>query len=64
VRVRKNGPMLGEVGDLFWSGYAGTYFWVDPVNDMAVVFMIQNPAKSFYYRAALRKLVYDALDGS
>ena len=23
-------PMHGSVGEYYWAGYAGTYFWVDP----------------------------------
>ncbi|WP_369059000.1 serine hydrolase domain-containing protein [Caulobacter sp. 73W] len=32
----------GEVGEFFWDGYASTLFWVDPVNDLAAVFMVQR----------------------
>jgi CubicO group peptidase (beta-lactamase class C family) len=30
------------VGEFFWDGLASTLFWVDPANDMAVVFMTQK----------------------
>jgi CubicO group peptidase (beta-lactamase class C family) len=29
-------------GTFFWGGAAGTWFWIDPVNDLAVVGMIQQ----------------------
>jgi CubicO group peptidase (beta-lactamase class C family) len=29
-------------GSFYWGGAAGTWFWIDPVNDMAVVGMIQQ----------------------
>lgn len=32
----------GAVSEFFWDGLASTLFWVDPVNDMAVVFMTQK----------------------
>jgi len=32
----------GAVGEFFWDGLASTLFWVDPANDMAVVFMTQK----------------------
>ena len=31
----------GSVGDFGWGGAASTAFWVDPVEDMTVVFMTQ-----------------------
>jgi CubicO group peptidase (beta-lactamase class C family) len=55
-------PLDGSVGDYFWAGYYGTYFWVDPQNKMYAVFMVQMPfEKSGPYRRALRELVYGAI---
>jgi CubicO group peptidase (beta-lactamase class C family) len=31
-------------GTLFWGGAAGTWFWIDPANDLIVVGMIQQAA--------------------
>jgi CubicO group peptidase (beta-lactamase class C family) len=31
----------GSVGEFFWDGAETTLFWVDPANDMAVVFFVQ-----------------------
>jgi CubicO group peptidase (beta-lactamase class C family) len=31
-------------GSYFWGGAAGTWFWIDPVNDLIVVGMIQQAA--------------------
>lgn len=54
--------MSGSVGDLFWGGMASTYFWVDPVEDMAVVQMAQMMPSSLYpIRRELRTLVYSSL---
>jgi CubicO group peptidase (beta-lactamase class C family) len=36
-----NGGGLGE-GSFFWGGVHGTWFWVDPVNDIIVVGMLQQ----------------------
>jgi CubicO group peptidase (beta-lactamase class C family) len=41
-----------------WSGYAGTNMWVDPQNDITVVFMIQNNEALASYSARLRGWVY------
>ena len=31
-------------GSYWWGGAAGTWFWIDPVNDLVVVGMIQQAA--------------------
>lgn len=46
-------------GNVFsWSGYAGTNMWVDPKNDITMVFMIQNNEASADYPQKLRDWVY------
>lgn len=49
-------PTAGNV--FSWSGYAGTNMWVDPKNDITMVFMIQNNEASANYPAKLRQWVY------
>ena len=53
----------GTKGEYFWGGAAGTYFFNDPVQDMAVVFMTQvlGAADRIQLRRELRTLVYEAL---
>ena len=52
----------GSNGDFFWGGWASTYFWVDPAEDLAVLFMAQlGPSNSYQNRRQLRTLVYSAL---
>ena len=34
------------VQSFYWGGAFGTWFWIDPINDMIVVGMIQNQAGS------------------
>jgi CubicO group peptidase (beta-lactamase class C family) len=52
---------LGE-GDYYWGGAASTIFWVDPKEDLTVVFMTQLlPSSTYPFRAQLRALVYQAL---
>jgi CubicO group peptidase (beta-lactamase class C family) len=51
----------GTRGDLFWGGAASTYFWVDPAEDLAVVFLTQLlPSTAYPIRRELRTLVYSA----
>jgi CubicO group peptidase (beta-lactamase class C family) len=53
---------LGSVGEYNWSGAGGTTFWVDPKEDLFVVFMMQSPAQRMRYRAALHNMIYGALE--
>lgn len=56
--------ILGSVGEFGWIGSASTAFWVDPTEDMAVVFLTQlTPDWSHPLRRELRVLVYQALTG-
>ena len=52
-------------GTYYWGGAAGTWFWVDPVNDLAFIGMIQNMGGNrpggFDFRDGSAKLVYAAL---
>src|SRR5262245_60276548 len=54
-------PYEGEAGDYFWGGAGGTYFWIDPRNDMFVVLMMQSPKQRVTYRPILRNIVYGAV---
>ncbi len=52
---------LGQ-GDYYWGGAASTIFWVDPVEDMVVVFMVQiMPSGLFNFRGQLKSLVYSSI---
>jgi CubicO group peptidase (beta-lactamase class C family) len=41
-----------------WSGYAGTNMWVDPVNDITTIFMMQNNEASQDFRPLHGQWVY------
>ncbi|MBL8266322.1 serine hydrolase domain-containing protein [Steroidobacter sp.] len=53
----------GSVGDYFWGGATGPYFWVDPQEKLVVVMMLQVADMQLrtHYRSLLRNLVYQAL---
>ncbi len=54
--------MAGSQGDYYWSGVYGTYFWVDPAEDIVCVFMAAAPGlMRLRYRQMMRNLVYQAL---
>jgi CubicO group peptidase (beta-lactamase class C family) len=54
--------VLSGQGESYWGGMASTAFWVDPAEDLAVVFMTQlMPSSTYPLRSQLRQLVYSAL---
>jgi CubicO group peptidase (beta-lactamase class C family) len=55
------GTANSSVGEYNWGGAGGTAFWVDPKEDMLVVFMMQAPSKRTHYRAVLRDMIYASL---
>ena len=49
-------------GDYYWGGAASTIFWVDPKEDMVVIFMTQlMPSATFNFRGQLRNIIYSAI---
>ncbi len=51
-----------STGEHAWGGAASTAFWIDPVEDVVVVFMTQVlPSSSYPIRRELRSLVYQAI---
>ncbi|WER46591.1 serine hydrolase [Cupriavidus sp. WKF15] len=57
-------PVPGSVGDFYWGGALGTYFWADPKEQLVAILMLQanDPATRVGYRALLRNVVYGALE--
>ena len=52
----------GSVGDFSWGGMASTFFWVDPVHDISVVFFTQlSPSSSYPARPELKAILHGAL---
>ncbi len=52
----------GRAGEFMWAGAAGTYFWVDPKEQLVAVLMTQAPGPSrTYYRKLFKQLVYQAI---
>lgn len=51
----------GSVGSFSWSGTSGTYFWVDPAEQLVAVQMIDaKPNTSLPFLQAFRNLTYGA----
>jgi CubicO group peptidase (beta-lactamase class C family) len=49
-------------GEYNWGGAGGTAFWVDPKEDLFVVYMMQSPSQRVRYRAVLRDMIYAAIE--
>jgi CubicO group peptidase (beta-lactamase class C family) len=62
-KVAGMSPVPGSVGEFFWGGATGTYFWIDPQEQMIVVLMLQAPDQRLRYRYLTRRLVYAAVTG-
>ncbi len=54
--------MMGSIGDHGWGGYAETYFWIDPQEEMIAILMSQyQPSQTYPIRKEFRTAVYQAL---
>lgn len=51
----------GSPGEFMWAGYGGTYFWVDPEEDLVAVLMSQQVGERAHYRRLFKTLVYQAM---
>lgn len=52
----------GHVGDFSWGGMASTFFWIDPVADLSVIFFTQLiPSSAYPARPQLKALIHGAL---
>ena len=65
VNVAKT-RLPGTLGEYFWGGAASTAFWIDPKEDLTVVFMTQviGTDARLTLRRDLRTLVYSAMTES
>lgn len=65
LAVRKEtgvSPLIGSTGDYSWGGAYGTNFWVDPKEELVVVFMAHVPgAIRVHYRQVINVLVEEAI---
>jgi CubicO group peptidase (beta-lactamase class C family) len=54
--------VLGSVGDHGWGGYAETFFWIDPQEELIAIQMSQyQPSQTYPIRKEFRTAVYQAL---
>jgi CubicO group peptidase (beta-lactamase class C family) len=63
--VRKDAGVattIGSTGEYNWGGAGGTAFWIDPKENMFVVFAMQSPRNRVAYRGVLRDMIYAAIE--
>jgi CubicO group peptidase (beta-lactamase class C family) len=54
--------MMGSVGQFSWPGASGTDWWVDPREELAVVYLSAAPGPiRWHYRQKINALVYQAI---
>ena len=65
VAVRRHAGMAGvpgTPGEFLWSGAQGTMFWVDPKEEMTVVFLANTPGPiRRHYREVIKTLVLQSI---
>jgi CubicO group peptidase (beta-lactamase class C family) len=53
---------IGSVGEYSWGGAASTVFWIDPAEDLILIFMTQlMPSATFNFRGQLKTIIYPAI---
>ncbi len=54
--------VAGSPGEYWWGGAASTAFWIDPVEDLCVVFLTQfMPSSKYPLRRELRTMINAAV---
>ena len=54
----------GNAGEFYWGGMFSTAFFVDPVDEIIVIFMTQlMPSSSYPVRREIKTMLYSALTG-
>ncbi|MDR3487337.1 MAG: serine hydrolase [Bradyrhizobium sp.] len=61
VRTAQPANTSWPSGEYRWDGFGGTFFFVDPKDDMFAVCMIQTPSQRGRIQAELKALIYEAL---
>ncbi len=57
-----NAAVQGSAGEFMWAGYAGTFFWAEPKEQVCTVYMTQAPSPlRAGYRRLMKELVSQAI---
>jgi CubicO group peptidase (beta-lactamase class C family) len=63
VAVRTSVPpnTSWPLGEFRWDGVAGTFFFIDPADDMFAILMVQTPSERARIQLELKTLIYKAM---
>ena len=61
VRTAHEPNMSPPLGEFRWDGVGGTFFFVDPHDDMLGIVMMQTPSQRGRIQTTVKKLIYEAL---
>jgi CubicO group peptidase (beta-lactamase class C family) len=62
VRTAEPEDIPSPPGEYHWDGVAGTFFFVDPKDDMFVICMMQSPSQRGRIQTSLKTMIYEALE--
>ena len=54
-------PIVGSQGEFAWGGIYGTYFWIDPKEELFAIWMKQSLHWRSYYRPVIKSLVLQSI---
>ena len=58
LRVTRPTALMGSVGEFYW---AGTYFWVDPKEELVGVYMMQSVKHLLWYATTFKTVVVQSV---
>ncbi len=53
--------VIGSEGEYYWGGAAGTIFWIDPVEELIAIVMIQHMNVQIPLRNTIKAITYSAI---
>jgi CubicO group peptidase (beta-lactamase class C family) len=59
VRTKANPPL--PAGEYRWDGVGGTFFFIDPADDMFAICLMMSPSQRGRIQTELKQLVYEAI---
>jgi CubicO group peptidase (beta-lactamase class C family) len=59
--VRNVATTVLPAGEFRWDGVGGTFFFIDPKDDMFAIVMMQSPSQRGRIQGEAKKLIYEAL---
>jgi CubicO group peptidase (beta-lactamase class C family) len=59
MRILAKPPL--RVGEYRWDGVGGTFFFIDPADDMFAIVMMQSPSQRGRIQTEVKTLIYQAM---